>query len=336
MEYKMAIGIMIIIIIVAGALIYTVTSPQKESQETTEKYTIRTATLQGGISTLDIIEQNNLLESTGYGLKVLRLQKTPDIIAALANNETDLVVVPAEMAAKLIEQGGDYYIVAVDMLQNQAILVVDNNITSPADLTGKLVGAVVASGTYKVFKAYMQTVYNLTVVESDQPQPGVVSVVNVPPGSIIDALLNKQVDAVVIWEPLVSIGVTKGAKILVSFSELWQEAGLEGQPVMLVWLARGDFVENHPDALEAFLEARSQAAETWINDMQETKQIIVSLYNLDDATFNTMYNRTVIVADKYLSDELIDSIRTEWWLAWKGGYLEQDPANIPDTVFYKG
>ncbi len=336
MQYKIFLGILIITIIVAGALIYTITFPQKEAQGTTEKYTIRTATLQGGISTLDIIEQAHLLEQTYYDLEVLRLQKTPDIIAALSNNETDLVVVPAEMAAKLIEQGGDYYIVAVDMLQNQAILVVDDNITSPAELAGKLVGAVVASGTYKIFKAYMQTVYNLTVVESDQPRSGVVSVVNIPPGSIIDALLNKQVDAVVIWEPLISMGVNKGVKILVSFGDLWRQAGLEGEPVMLVWLARGDFVKNHADALETFLEARRQAAEIWINNMQETKQIIVSLYNLNDATFNTMYNRTVIVSDKYLSDELIDSIRAEWWLAWKGGYLEQEPANIPNTVFYKG
>ncbi|MEB3851388.1 MAG: ABC transporter substrate-binding protein [Desulfurococcales archaeon] len=298
-------------------------------------YTIRAATLLGGISTLDIIEAENLTYKRGYPLEVLRLQKTPDILAAISKGEADLAVVPAEMAAKLIEGGEDVVIVAVDMLQNQAILAKDPSIRSVGDLRGKLVGAVVASGTYKVFKAYLETVYGLQVVEANERRPDAVAVVNVPPGSILDALASGQVDAIVIWEPFVSKGIARGFHVVASFSQLWREANLTGDPVMLVWIARGDFARHHEDALRAFLDARSEAAHIWNTNKTLTYLVIAGLYKMDQGVFNIMYNRTVIV-EGGLTGELVESIRQEWWLAWKGGYLPRDPATIPDSVFYTG
>lgn len=299
------------------------------------EYTIRAATLLGGISTLDIIEYENLTAKYGYPLQVLRLQKTPDILAAIAKGEADLAVVPAEMAAKMIEGGSDVVIVAVDMMQNQAILAKDPTIRNVTDLRGRLVGAVVASGTYKLFKAYMNIVYGIPVVESGERAPGAISVVNVPPGSILDAVENGQVDAIVIWEPFVSKGISTGLHVVASFADLWREANVSGEPVMLVWIARGDFVRSHVDALNAFLAARSKAASIWISDKNLTYQILSSLYHLSKPEFDIMYNRTVIVAGN-LTDNLIESIRSEWWLAWKGGYLPEDPATIPASVFYTG
>ncbi len=341
----------LIVIIIAGALLYTMgalhktttTTPEAGGATTTSQntpqqgtVTVRAATLQGGISTLDIIEADNLMQKQGYKLEVLRLQKTPDIIAALAKGDTDLAVIPAEMAAKLIESGTPVKIIAVDMLQNQAILVRgDSNIKSVRDLEGKLVGAVVASGTYKIFKAYMKEVYNITVVEENTPKPGVISVVNVPPGSILDALNKGQVDAIVIWEPFVSMGVAQGDRILASYSQLWREAGLKGEPVMLVWVARSDFVSKHPDAVKAFLKARDEAARIWVENKTETFAVLASLYKLDEKTLQILYNRTVVVQGD-LNQQLINSIRSEWWLAWKGGYLPKDPASIPSSVFYQG
>lgn len=326
-----AIAIILIIIAVAGAYLYTA-----KQQPANEAVTIRAATLQGGISTLDIIESKSLLGG-GYKLQVLRLQKTPDIIAALANNETDLAVIPAEMAGRLIEDGSDVRIIAVEMMQNQAILVKDPAIESPSQLEGKLVGAVVASGTYKIFKAYMKVAYGLDVVEGDSPRDGVVTVVNVPPGSILDALNTGQVDAIVIWEPLVSMGLAKGDRILASYTSLWREAGMKGDPVMLVWVARGEFVDKHPGAVKAFLKARDKAVDTWLGDRDETFRILSKLYRIDEAVFNKLYERTKpLLVKGALTEGQAESIREVWWLAWKGGYLEKDPATIPDSVFYHG
>ncbi|MEB3844434.1 MAG: ABC transporter substrate-binding protein [Desulfurococcales archaeon] len=341
-------AIIIVILVIAGAAAYyhksggqartTAQTGQTRtaSQAKTGSLTIRAATLQGGISTLDIMQAAHLLDSKGYNLKVLRLQKTPDIIAALAKGDTDFAVIPAEMAAKMIENGANIKIVAVDMLQNQAVLVRgDSNIRNVTDLNGKLVGAVVASGTYKIFKAYMKIAYNMTVVEENTRKPGVISVVNVPPGSILDALNQGQVDAIVIWEPFVSLGLAHGDRILASYPEMWNKTGLTGEPVMLVWVVRGDFAAKHPDAVNAFIQARDEAAKIWVNNKTYTFQVLGSLYKLDSKVLNILYNRTVIVTGN-LNSGLIKSIRSEWWLAWKGGYLPRNPQTIPDTVFYKG
>ena len=325
-----ALAIAIIIIVVAASGLYAV----KHTGSKTTMYTVRAATLQGGISTLDIIEKEGLLEKHGYKLQVLRLQKTPNILEALAKNDTDLAVIPAEMAAKLIENGQDIVIVAVDMLQNQAILVKNNsNITSPEDLRGRTVAAVLPSGTYKLFKAYMKVDYNITVTESPQASPSEIRAVNVPPGSILDSLQSGQVDAAVIWEPFVSLAISRGMKVLVSYQDLWNAAGLRGEPVMLVWVARGDFARNHPDALRAFLAARSEAASMWATNESLVINVLDSLYKLPQDASQILYNRVTIVQGN-LTSNLIDSIRSEWWLAWKGGYLEQDPVTIPESAFY--
>ncbi len=327
------IAIVVIVLVVAAG--FYVAKRSGEESASTASYTVRAATLQGGISTLDIIEDQKLMEKHGYNLEVLRLQKTPNILQALVKNDTDLAVIPAEMAARLIQDGENITIVAVDMLQNQAILVRgDSTIQSPEDLKGKLVGAVVASGTYKVFKAYMKTVYNITVVEGEKPQDGVITVLNVPPGSILDALKQGDVDAVVIWEPFVSLGVSEGMRILVSYSDLWRQAGLNGDPVMLVWVARADFALKHPDALKAFLAARNEAARMWISNETLVLRVLSSLYNLPEDAGRIMYERTAIVTGN-LTDTLVRSIRSEWWLAWQGGYLASDPGTIGDTVFYR-
>ncbi len=324
----------VILIVLLGAAIALVSRPGGGE---TQGITIRAATLQGGISTLDLIEAYKLLGDEGYNLSVLRLQKTPDIIAALANNETDLAVIPAEMAGKLIQSGQDVRIIAVEMLQNQAVLVKNDSISSPQQLKGQLVGAVVASGTYKMFKAYMSVVYNISVVEGETPQPDVITVVNVPPGSILSTLNTEQIAAVVIWEPFVSLGLAQGDRILVSYSDLWSQAGLSGDPVMLVWVARGEFVDNHPDAVNAFIKAKDKAVQIWETNRSATYRVLADLYRLDNQTLDQLYQRTTsLLVTGNLTSSQVESIRNVWWLAWKGGYLEEDPATIPDTVFYQG
>ena len=324
------ITVIIIVGAVAGAYFY-ITSMQTNQ---TGKERINAATLLGGISTLDIMENQNLLEGTNYELNVLRLQKTPDIIAALTNGEADVAVIPAEMAAKLIETGNNIVIFSVEMMQNQAILTLSSNIRNVSDLVGKKVGAVVASGTYKLFKAYMEQIYNLTVNEESSTRPDAINVVNVIPGSIIDALINGDVDAVVIWEPFVSkLIVEYNATIVADFESMWRKYNPTLSPVMLVWVARGELVGT--EKLRAFMNAQMEAARIWNNSSDIVVNVLIDLYNLDNRTATYLYNR-VHVNTNPLNQQLIESIRAEWHLAWLGGYLTSNPDNISDDVFIYG
>jgi len=287
--------------------------------------TIRAATLLGGISTLDVMEAKGFDRENGFHVKVLRLDKTPDIIVALKNGEADFAVIPAEMAAKLARSGVDVRIIAVDMLQNQAIIGKEK--VKPEQLKGKEIGAVVASGTFKLFQAYMKVLYNIT--------PDDYTVVNVPPGSIGDSL--KDVDAVVIWEPIASELMVKNYTVIATFSELWDEAKgkgiVNGPAVMLVWVVRGDFLREHRNLVDAFIRAQRESASYWKGNPGETESILKSIYHLDSGTVRSLYSRTVVI-DSGLTGELIAGIKSEWHLAYLGGYLKEDPSNL--NIFYRG
>ncbi len=291
----------------------------------TEIPTVKAATLLGGISTLDVMEAKGFDRENGFKVEVLRLGKTPDIIAALGKGETDFAVIPAEMAAKLAQSGVKIKIVGVDMFQNQAIIGKEK--MKPTELKDKKIGAVVASGTFKLFQAYMKVLYNLT--------PDDYTVVNVPPGSVEDSL--KSVDAVVIWEPIVSQLIVKNYTVIATFSELWNEARergiVNGPAVMLVWVVREDFLEKHKDLVHAFIKAQIESAEFWKENPAETKEILGELYHLDEKTLDVLYSRTE-VNDERLNDELITGIKSEWKLAYLGGYLRENPENL--DIFYRG
>ncbi len=292
---------------------------------TESKPSIRVATLQGGISTLDLIERLGLGEGHGVKVVVLRLQRTPDIATAIIKGEADVAIVPAEVAARMLEEGASIKIVAVDMLQNQAILSMKPDVKTPEDLKGRRIAAVTASGTYKMFKAYMAVIYGLTV----ETRGGDIEALNVPPGSLVDALERGDVDAIVAWEPIASMALARGAHIVASYRDLWQRAGVKGLPVMLIWIARSDV---DAAALKKLLQAREDAAKIWVSDPTETRKVVVGIYGIDPGVFDIMYGRTVIYRGP-LNNTAIEGIRSEWWLAWKGGYLPRDPASIPEDVF---
>ena len=313
-------------LLIVGLVVLTTgcisSSPSKPTETATP--TVRAATLLGGISTLDIMQAKGFDEKNGFHVEVLRLAKTPDIIAALKNGETDFAVIPAEMAAKLAQSGVDIRIVAVDMLQNQAIIGKEK--MRPEELRGKKIGAVVASGTFKLFQAYMKALYNIT--------PDDYTVVNVPPGSIEDSL--KDVDAVVIWEPIVSQLIVKNYTVIATYSGLWDEAKtknlVEGPAVMLVWVVRSDFLKEHKDLVDAFIRAQEESAAYWKNNEADTEKVLMDLYHLDERTVKTLYGRTEVVSG--LTDEMITGIKSEWHLAYLGGYLTEDPSEL--DIFYRG
>ncbi|WP_297072800.1 ABC transporter substrate-binding protein [Thermococcus sp.] len=318
----------LIALLLVGLVVLTagcVGSNSTETTSTAELPTVKAATLLGGISTLDIMQAKGFDEKNGFHVKVLRLAKTPDIIAALEKGETDFAVIPAEMAAKLAQSGVDIKIIGVDMFQNQAIIGREK--MNPEDLRGKKIGAVVASGTFKLFQAYMKVLYNIT--------PNDYTVVNVPPGSIEDSL--KDVDAVVIWEPMVSQLIVKNYTVIATFSKLWDEADdediVEGPPVMLVWVVRGDFLKKHRELVDAFIKAQLESANYWKEHPEETKKILGNLYHLDEKTLNILYSRTEVNDDE-LDEDLIKGIKSEWYLAYLGGYLKKNPENL--DIFYRG
>ena len=280
--------------------------------------TIKAGTLLTGISTLDIITHQTT------EVKAIRFRKTPEIITAVSKGEVDVAVIPVDMAAKLYQAGVKINIIAVDMFQNQAILTMKPDVKSIYDLKGKTVAALVASGTFKMFKSYMKLTARLEVGKDFK-------VLNAAPGAFPDILKRGDADAVVAWEPLVSIMINQRTRVVSSFKALWQKLGYKGSPVMLVWITSPKFKDT--TAIRKFVALRKTAAKYWVSNPDSTVEILKKIYNFSIPVARSIYERTEIY-DGDMDESIIENIRRVWQISWKGGYLKKNPVKIPDTIFY--
>lgn len=326
MSTKILILILITLAVVAGTF-YTL------SKNASSPLVIRAGTLQGGISTLDIMDFYNMSGKYNVVLQVYRFEKTTDILAALAKGDIDVAVIPSEMAAKLLENNVSVQIISPEMLQNQALLTIKQGISTPDDLRSKTIVTTLSTGTYMLFKAYMKAIYNISVIE----QPSIagnssIIALNTIPGMILNSLADPKVDAVLVWEPSVSKGIVSyNATVIATFKALWSKANLSGEPVMLLWVAQ---TNTSSKLIDLFLQMRADAVKVWKEDKNATITMLERTYGLSHKEAEFLYDRVTIL-DNQLTSEVIEGIRNVWQLAWKGGYLPADPSYIGDQVFYR-
>ncbi len=290
---------LVVVVLVAYALMPKQRSP------------VIAATIQGGISTLD------LMEGSAEWLKVMRFDKPLDVAQALSKGEVDVAVITSEMYAKFaLSSKKGLKIIDAEMLQNQAVV----GVSDLKDLRGKRIGATTASGTFAMFQAYTR----LAGVEDYE-------VVDMPPPQLIAALERGDIDAAVVWEPMASKLIAKGYEHI-DFTDL---AGkyVGKQPVMLVWVATEDFLKR-PDDVKAFLELRERAAQRWDKD---APSVIKRLYGLSDEEINTLMRRVRIWTGGLKGAK--EGIISAWELALQGGYLKADEGALKELAsraFWEG
>ena len=314
------VGILVVAAIAAGMLL-------RGGEAPTTATVVHAGTIQAGISLLDVVDKDpGTLQGLPINVTVVRLGTPPQLVDALIKGDVDLAVLPVELAAVAINKGADAYIIAIDYDMNQAIIArSDSGIKTPEDLRGRKVAAVVGSGTYAMFKALMKEVYGLDVGVGEGYD---VEIVNLAPPQVVDALANGDVDAAVIWEPLVSLAVEKhNAVIVATLADLWRQyiGDSEAPAPMLAWVATGKIVSDKT-LLSAVLEAHYRAAEKWVSQRDWTVSILVDLYNLPPDVAESVYDRSVVHTEKCIPDEYKQLIDKIWTLAVEAGYIDSKPS----------
>ena len=298
---------------------------------------VRIAAPAMGISTLDIIEDRGVSYNYGFRVEVVRLGTTPEVVAALARGDVEVAVIPVEYVARWAMEGTDLVVIAVDMMQSQAILTVDDGISAPEDLKGRVVGVFFQASTYNMFKAYMELIYGINVVEIKDPGEAVedaVNTVNVPPEVMIATLFRGDVDAIVAPEPIVSEALARGARVVASFSELYKNL-YEGEPVMLVYAARGEWARQNPGLARAVAEARVEAARIWAQEKGYTANLISKIYNIDLAVAAMLAERVKVYQGSGLPDGVVESIGNVLEVAYRGGFLYRDPQGLLESIVFR-
>ena len=290
-------------------------------------------TLRGGVSSLDLITGLGIDNALGFKVKPVYFTKTLDLRNALEKGDIDVAIIPAEFVAKMREAGSDIVILAVDFYQNQAVVVRGNiSATSLEDLRGRNLGVFRPTGTYAMFKAYMKALYSIDV-------ENYYNIVDLPPPQLVEAFHRGDVDAVVLWEPLVSKLVSDGGgRILVEYKQLWSKWSdhIGSNGVMIVYAAQRGWAEKRRGLVEKLLKARARAAAIWNNEPETAQRILVEKYQLSREAAKLCRERLRMEEAETVTRELARNIEAVWTLARLGGYISRDPAELARGAFWGG
>lgn len=190
---------------------------------------------------------NGLFEEQGISLDLMQFENGSAANAAFASGDVDIGYsgIPGIFSSRLAS--GDTRIFMIDNEGADAGALVagaDSGISSAADLRGRSVGTVIGT------TAWMGL---LSALEAEGIDENDVDIKNVGPTAWLPALQNKDVDAIWGWAPLIFTMEEAGGSIVATDSEYMKNP--------LLWQARGEFLDEEPEATVKFITAYQNAAQ---------------------------------------------------------------------------
>jgi NitT/TauT family transport system substrate-binding protein len=183
----------------------------------------------------------------------------PDEVAALLGGSLDAGFIGSSPAINAFAKSGgkDVRLVA-GSTSGGAQLVTSPDITSPEQLKGKIIATPQAGNTQDVsFKKWLKA-NNLEIGTG----PDKVTVQNLDNPRTLDLYKSGQLAGGWLPEPWSSRLVDAGAKVLVDEKTLWPN----GQFPTTVLIVRTDFLQQHPDTVQALLRGEQKAIDFAASD----------------------------------------------------------------------
>jgi len=195
----------------------------------------------------------------------------------------------------------------------------DSPYKSIEDLVGKKVAIKIGSGCYVAFLLYID---KHGLKEKD------FKILNSGDQEAIAAMEEGSIDAVIYWEPVVSVLEAKGiAKELANFSEVVRN------PVFMI--TQKNFADNNRSALVKFLAAFADAQELMMTDQSTAADMIVkSLASHGQKTEKAVYEKALShsVYEPYLKPMLIEDLQENWQTLVNKGKLKGNEPDWKDII----
>ncbi|HYV34039.1 MAG TPA: ABC transporter substrate-binding protein, partial [Candidatus Limnocylindria bacterium] len=145
----------------------------------------------------------------------------------------------------------------------------DKGISKPSDLKGKTIG-VTRKGAGEFFLGKFLAFNNIKL--------GDIKIIDLPPAEMIGQLENGKIDAVVIFDPHAYNLIKKLGNEVVS----WSVQG--DQKTFALLYSTNPFIQTHPETIERYLQALSQA-EKFTQDHPKEAQNLIGLYMHYDSNY---------------------------------------------------
>ncbi len=245
--------------------------------ETVAPYqTIRLGLLNGptGMGAAKLLSDSDAGETVNHYEYAIGSDPSTDIVPKLNNGELDIAAVPTNLAATLYNKAGSIRLLALNTLGVLHILENGDTVHSMADLAGKTIYSI-NQGTNTGVRAQLSA-----GGERPHPRRGRDNRVEDQRGGHGPHGL-RRIDLCMLPVPAATSVMMQNADVrdAIDLNDVWQEVGAAGTFTMGCVVARSDFVEEHPEAVDAFLTEYA-ASIAYVNEHPEEAAALVEQYGI--------------------------------------------------------
>ena len=304
---------------------------QTEQEEfTPASYSI--AALKGptAMGLVKLMKDSESGETTGNEYTFTLAGSADEVTPALLKGELDMACVPANLAAVLYNKTeGAVQVLAVNTLGVLYIVENGESVQSLADLKGKTIVAAGKGSTPEYALRYLLSENGI------DPDADVTLDWKSEHSECVAALASGQASIALLPQPFVTVaqGKIEGLRMALDLTAEWDKLDNGSGLITGVAVARKAFVEEHPAAVDAFLQAYAGSVD-WVNANTAEAAAVIGDLGIVDAA----------VAEKALPYCNIVCLTGSEMEAKLSGYLQvlfdADPASVggaaPGEDFYYG
>ena len=327
---KKFVSLLLAVLMTAALLTGCATQPQTPDQPQEEAVTIRVGGLKGPTSMglvklLDDAENQKTANAIDFQMAASANELNPLFL----KGELDIMAVPANLGSVLYNKTeGQVKMLAVSTLG--VLYIVEKGgetVTDIKSLAGKTIYATGKGATPEYALTYLLAQNGLELGRD----------VNVEwksePTEIVAQMATMDNAVAMLPQPFVVVarGQVDGLRVALDLTKEWNALGGGSQLITAVLLVRSEFLEQHPQAVEKFLDEYTQSVD-FLNDQPAEASVLVEKYGIVKAA----------VAEKAIPDCNIVCITGDNMKTMASGYLQvlydQNPESVggklPGDDFY--
>lgn len=250
-----------------------------EAEETAEETAVRVMALKGPTA-MGLVQLMNEAEEksvNGNNYEFTIAASVDEVTPKIVQGETDIAAVPANLASVLYNNTeGQVQVLAVNTLGVLYIVDTGDTVHAVSDLKGKTIYASGKGATPEYALNYILTANGL------DPEKDVTIEWKSEHSECVAALAASTEESAIAMlpQPFVTTAQTKNDKIKIALdlTEEWDKAneasGKEGTLITGVVVARADFVKEHPEAVNAFLDSYKESVDYVNGNVEQAAQLI--------------------------------------------------------------
>lgn len=317
---------------------------QEEETPAEDPVTVRVAALKGptAMGMVKLMSDSDAAaesgeETTGNTYDFTLAASADEVSPKLMQGELDIACVPANLASVLYNRtDGGIVTLAVNTLGVLYIVENGNSVQSMADLAGRTIAASGKGSTPEYALRYLLSENGI------DPDTGVTIDWKSEHSECVAALASGAATIAMLPQPFVTVAQTQlpDLRVALDLTEEWDALDNGSALLTGVVVARADFVEEHPAAVEEFLTSYAESVE-WVNANTAEAAKLIGGYDIVDAAVAEKalpYCNIVCITGSEMKDMLSGYLQVLFDAAPAsvGQDAETGEGGLPGDDFYYG